>query len=57
MFELTWTCGLLAITIWVTFPAFLLTEPHCTVYEPNDNKGLVYFYTYLKDLFSGTVSN
>ncbi|KFO87818.1 Transmembrane channel-like 7, partial [Buceros rhinoceros silvestris] len=29
-------------------------EPHCTVYEPDDNKGLVYFYTYLKDLFSGT---
>ncbi|NWR63449.1 TMC7 protein, partial [Bucorvus abyssinicus] len=29
-------------------------EPHCTVYEPNDNKGLVYFYAYLKDLFSGT---
>ncbi|NXH21244.1 TMC7 protein, partial [Bucco capensis] len=30
------------------------TEPHCTVYEPNSNKGLVYFYTYLKDLLSGT---
>ncbi|NWH76233.1 TMC7 protein, partial [Piaya cayana] len=29
-------------------------EPHCTVYDPNDNKGLVYFYTYLKDLLSGT---
>ncbi|NXI57152.1 TMC7 protein, partial [Chloroceryle aenea] len=29
-------------------------EPHCTVYEPNGNKGLVYFYTYLKDLLSGT---
>ncbi|NXL05086.1 TMC7 protein, partial [Mesembrinibis cayennensis] len=28
--------------------------PHCTVYKPNDNKGLVYFYTYLKDLLSGT---
>ncbi|NXG68324.1 TMC7 protein, partial [Baryphthengus martii] len=28
--------------------------PHCTVYEPNGNKGLVYFYTYLKDLLSGT---
>ncbi|NXR34794.1 TMC7 protein, partial [Zosterops hypoxanthus] len=26
----------------------------CTIYEPNDNKGLVYFYTYLKDLLSGT---
>ncbi|XP_010568458.1 PREDICTED: transmembrane channel-like protein 7 isoform X1 [Haliaeetus leucocephalus] len=29
-------------------------EPHCTVYKPSDNKGLVYFYTYLQDLFSGT---
>ncbi|NXW33261.1 TMC7 protein, partial [Phaetusa simplex] len=29
-------------------------EPHCTVYEPSGNKGLVYFYTYLKDLLSGT---
>ncbi|CAM9518149.1 unnamed protein product [Bubo scandiacus] len=29
-------------------------EPHCTVYIPSDNKGLVYFYTYLKDLLSGT---
>ncbi|KAM9598679.1 transmembrane channel-like protein 7 isoform 5-T7 [Morphnus guianensis] len=29
-------------------------EPHCTVYKPSGNKGLVYFYTYLKDLFSGT---
>ncbi|NXY50302.1 TMC7 protein, partial [Ceuthmochares aereus] len=29
-------------------------EPHCTVYNPNANKGLVYFYTYLKDLLSGT---
>ncbi|NXY10778.1 TMC7 protein, partial [Pteruthius melanotis] len=29
-------------------------EDDCTVYEPNGNKGLVYFYTYLKDLFSGT---
>ncbi|NXL67671.1 TMC7 protein, partial [Chordeiles acutipennis] len=29
-------------------------EPHCTVYKPNGNKGLVYFYTYLKDLLSGT---
>ncbi|TRZ21193.1 hypothetical protein HGM15179_005954 [Zosterops borbonicus] len=26
----------------------------CTIYEPNDNKGVVYFYTYLKDLLSGT---
>ncbi|KAM4892073.1 transmembrane channel-like protein 7 isoform 3-T3 [Sylvia borin] len=26
----------------------------CTIYEPNGNKGLVYFYTYLKDLLSGT---
>ncbi|NWS42393.1 TMC7 protein, partial [Probosciger aterrimus] len=30
------------------------TEPHCTVYTPSGNKGLVYFYTYLKDLLSGT---
>ncbi|NXG58360.1 TMC7 protein, partial [Hemiprocne comata] len=30
------------------------TESHCTVYEPNGNKGLLYFYTYLKDLLSGT---
>ncbi|XP_039416499.1 transmembrane channel-like protein 7 [Corvus cornix cornix] len=29
-------------------------EDNCTVYEPSGNKGLVYFYTYLKDLFSGT---
>ncbi|KFO14754.1 Transmembrane channel-like 7, partial [Balearica regulorum gibbericeps] len=29
-------------------------EPYCTVYNPSGNKGLVYFYTYLKDLFSGT---
>ncbi|XP_009884906.1 PREDICTED: transmembrane channel-like protein 7 [Charadrius vociferus] len=29
-------------------------EPHCTVYKPSGNKGLVYFYTYLEDLFSGT---
>ncbi|NXD83165.1 TMC7 protein, partial [Halcyon senegalensis] len=29
-------------------------EPHCTVYEPSGNKGLVYFYIYLKDLLSGT---
>ncbi|XP_072734288.1 transmembrane channel-like protein 7 [Ciconia boyciana] len=29
-------------------------EPHCTVYKPSSNKGLVYFYTYLKDLLSGT---
>ncbi|NXM15931.1 TMC7 protein, partial [Ploceus nigricollis] len=26
----------------------------CTIYEPTGNKGLVYFYTYLKDLLSGT---
>ncbi|NWI58412.1 TMC7 protein, partial [Calyptomena viridis] len=26
----------------------------CTIYEPSDNQGLVYFFTYLKDLFSGT---
>ncbi|NXU77140.1 TMC7 protein, partial [Oreotrochilus melanogaster] len=30
------------------------TGPHCTVYKPSGNKGLVYFYTYLKDLLSGT---
>ncbi|NXN67846.1 TMC7 protein, partial [Himantopus himantopus] len=29
-------------------------EPHCTHYKPSGNKGLVYFYTYLKDLLSGT---
>ncbi|NXS80628.1 TMC7 protein, partial [Erpornis zantholeuca] len=29
-------------------------EENCTIYEPSSNKGLVYFYTYLKDLFSGT---
>ncbi|NXF29115.1 TMC7 protein, partial [Nyctibius bracteatus] len=29
-------------------------EPHCTVYKPGGNKGLVYFYAYLKDLLSGT---
>ncbi|NXS21886.1 TMC7 protein, partial [Mystacornis crossleyi] len=29
-------------------------EENCTIYEPTGNKGLVYFYTYLKDLFSGT---
>ncbi|XP_071617642.1 transmembrane channel-like protein 7 isoform X1 [Heliangelus exortis] len=30
------------------------TGSHCTVYKPSGNKGLVYFYTYLKDLLSGT---
>ncbi|NWT14129.1 TMC7 protein, partial [Vireo altiloquus] len=29
-------------------------DKNCTIYEPSGNKGLVYFYTYLKDLFSGT---
>ncbi|NWW05423.1 TMC7 protein, partial [Oreocharis arfaki] len=29
-------------------------EDNCTIYEPSGNKGLVYFYSYLKDLFSGT---
>ncbi|NXP72111.1 TMC7 protein, partial [Ramphastos sulfuratus] len=29
-------------------------DSHCTVYEPGGNKGLIYFYTYLKDLLSGT---
>lgn len=47
----------MGITIWVTFLAFLLTAPHCTVYKPSGNKGLVYFFAYLKDLLSGTVSN
>ncbi|CAN8191819.1 unnamed protein product [Coccothraustes coccothraustes] len=26
----------------------------CTIYKPSGNKGLVYFYTYLKDVLSGT---
>uniref|UniRef100_A0A8C3UTP8 Transmembrane channel-like protein n=1 Tax=Catharus ustulatus TaxID=91951 RepID=A0A8C3UTP8_CATUS len=26
----------------------------CTIYEPSTNEGLVYFYTYLNDLLSGT---
>uniref|UniRef100_A0A8C9F1B4 Transmembrane channel-like protein n=1 Tax=Pavo cristatus TaxID=9049 RepID=A0A8C9F1B4_PAVCR len=30
------------------------TEPYCTVYTPSGNKGLVYYYTYLKDLLTGT---
>ncbi|NXE95506.1 TMC7 protein, partial [Menura novaehollandiae] len=29
-------------------------EENCTIYEPSDNKGLVYFYTYFQDLLSGT---
>ncbi|XP_064376395.1 transmembrane channel-like protein 7 [Dromaius novaehollandiae] len=29
-------------------------EPHCTVYAPSGNKGLVYFYTFFKDLLTGT---
>ncbi|NXM73311.1 TMC7 protein, partial [Serilophus lunatus] len=29
-------------------------EYNCTIYEPSGNKGLVYFFTYLKDLLSGT---
>ncbi|NWR32385.1 TMC7 protein, partial [Tachuris rubrigastra] len=29
-------------------------EYNCTIYEPSGNKGLVYFYTYLQDLLSGT---
>ncbi|NXT74385.1 TMC7 protein, partial [Zapornia atra] len=28
--------------------------PHCTVYKPSGNKGLVYFYTFFKDVLSGT---
>ncbi|NXY16394.1 TMC7 protein, partial [Atrichornis clamosus] len=27
---------------------------NCTIYEPSGNKGLVYFYAYIKDLLSGT---
>ncbi|XP_035404907.1 transmembrane channel-like protein 7 isoform X3 [Cygnus atratus] len=30
------------------------TDSLCTVYTPSGNKGLVYFYTYLKDLLTGT---
>ncbi|NWV95876.1 TMC7 protein, partial [Machaerirhynchus nigripectus] len=30
------------------------TDDNCTIYEPSGNKGLVYFYAYIKDLFSGT---
>ncbi|NXI72409.1 TMC7 protein, partial [Anseranas semipalmata] len=30
------------------------TESQCTAYTPSGNKGLVYFYTYLKDLLTGT---
>ncbi|NXK48619.1 TMC7 protein, partial [Chauna torquata] len=30
------------------------TESQCTSYTPSGNKGLVYFYTYLKDLLTGT---
>ncbi|NXT27917.1 TMC7 protein, partial [Syrrhaptes paradoxus] len=29
-------------------------EPHCTDYKPSGDQGLIYFYTYLKDLLSGT---
>ncbi|NXS06695.1 TMC7 protein, partial [Neodrepanis coruscans] len=29
-------------------------EYNCTIYEPSGNKGLVYFFTYLKDVLSGT---
>lgn len=57
MCELMWSCSVVGITIWVTFHAFLLTDDTCTIYKPSGNKGLVYFYTYLKDLLSGTVSN
>nr|XP_009681729.1 PREDICTED: transmembrane channel-like protein 7 [Struthio camelus australis] len=28
-------------------------EPHCTVYAPSGNKGLVYFYAYFNDLLTG----
>ncbi|XP_047916391.1 transmembrane channel-like protein 7 [Anser cygnoides] len=30
------------------------TDSVCTVYTPSGNKGLVYFFTYLKDLLTGT---
>ncbi|XP_017668888.1 PREDICTED: transmembrane channel-like protein 7 isoform X2 [Lepidothrix coronata] len=30
------------------------TDYNCSIYEPSGNKGLVYFYTYLQDLLSGT---
>ncbi|XP_068555014.1 transmembrane channel-like protein 7 isoform X1 [Anas acuta] len=30
------------------------TDSLCTVYTPSGNKGLVYFYSYLKDLLTGT---
>ncbi|NWV47035.1 TMC7 protein, partial [Daphoenositta chrysoptera] len=29
-------------------------EDSCRIYEPSGNKGLIYFYTYIKDLCSGT---
>ncbi|NWI92669.1 TMC7 protein, partial [Pitta sordida] len=29
-------------------------EYNCTIYEPSGNQGLVYFFTYLDDLLSGT---
>ncbi|NWR92140.1 TMC7 protein, partial [Furnarius figulus] len=29
-------------------------EYNCTIYEPSGNKGLIYFYTYLQDLLTGT---
>ncbi|NWZ61540.1 TMC7 protein, partial [Acrocephalus arundinaceus] len=31
-----------------------IIEHNCTIYKPSGNKGLIYFYTYLKDLLSGT---
>lgn len=34
----------------------LSTELHCTVYQVPGTKGLIYFYNYLIDLLSGTVS-
>ncbi|XP_063171182.1 transmembrane channel-like protein 7 [Candoia aspera] len=32
----------------------LETEPECTVYASSNTKGLVYFYSYITDLLSGT---
>ncbi|NXU38854.1 TMC7 protein, partial [Drymodes brunneopygia] len=44
--------GIFNSTIAYIFPKNI--DDNCTIYEPNGNKGLVYFYTYLKDLLSGT---
>ncbi|NWR46394.1 TMC7 protein, partial [Regulus satrapa] len=44
--------GILNSTIAYVSPNNI--EDICTIYEPSGNEGLVYFYTYLKDLLSGT---